>query len=166
MQHLSGHLELTCSADDHARSYIRRQSFRAPFHLSKPYWDGHALIAQIANPTAGLFAGDTLRSEVTVDPGARLLLTTTSASRVHTMPAGRAEVHQTYHVASGAWLEVRPELFIPQAECRTAKPLVSQWLLAEASSLWKRSRRVGSPAAKFSNLPNSIGRPTFFSETD
>ncbi len=118
MHHLSGHLELTCAVDDRGRSYLSRQSFRAPFHLSKPYWDGHALVVQIANPTAGIFSGDTLQSEINVEAGARLLLTTPSASRAHTMPEGRAQIRQTFRIAAGGWLEVMPELFIPQAGCQ------------------------------------------------
>lgn len=115
---LSGHLDFVCAADAEGRTFIREQSFRAPFHLSKPYWDEHALIVQVVNPTAGVFAGDTLTSRVVVESGARLLLTTPSANRIHAMPAGRALVEQHFSVADGGWLEVMPELFIPQAQCR------------------------------------------------
>ena len=115
---LSGHLDLVCAADEHVRTFIREQSFRAPFHLSKPYWDEHALIVQIVNPTAGVFAGDTLLSRVAVESQARLLLTTPSSNRIHAMPSGRALVEQHFSVANGGWLEVMPELFIPQAHCR------------------------------------------------
>ena len=112
---LTGHLDLTCAADEAGRTYIREQSFRAPFHLSKPSWDEHALLVQIVNPTAGVFAGDGLRSRVAVESGARLLLTTPSANRIHAMPSGRATLDQHFAVADGGWLEVMPELFIPQA---------------------------------------------------
>ena len=115
---LSGHLAIVCAADAHGRTFIREQSFRAPYHLSKPYWDEHALIVQIVNPTAGVFAGDTLTSRVAVEIGARLLLTTPSANRIHAMPSGRATLEQSFRVAKGGWLEVMPELFIPQAQCR------------------------------------------------
>ncbi len=115
---LTGHLDIACSAGSNGRSFISRQSFCAPFHISKPYWDDHALLVQIANPTAGVFAGDTLSSRVAVGAGARLLLTTPSANRIHTMPSGRASVAQHFSVESGGWLEVMPELFIPQAHCR------------------------------------------------
>ena len=118
---LTGHLDLTCAVDGTGRTFIREQSFRAPFHLSKPYWDEHALLVQIVNPTAGIFAGDTLRSRVLVENGARLLLTTPSANRIHAMPAGRATLEQHFTVAHGGWLEVMPELFIPQAQCRYAQ---------------------------------------------
>lgn len=115
---LNGHLDLVCEADEQGRSFIGRQSFRAPFHLSKPYWDGHALLVQIVNPTAGVLAGDVLSSRVAVESGARLLLTTPSANRIHAMPTGSASMEQHFSVAEGAWLEVMPELFIPQSQCR------------------------------------------------
>ena len=115
---LTGHLDLVCAADDQGRSFISRQSFRAPFHLSKPYRDEHALIVQIVNPTAGVLAGDVLTSRVEVQSGARLLLTTPSANRIHAMPSGSASMEQHFAVANGAWLEVMPELFIPQSQCR------------------------------------------------
>jgi urease accessory protein len=118
MSSFAGHLELSCAADGTGRSYLSHQSFRAPFHLSKPYWDEHALVVQVVNPTAGLFAGDRLRSDVSVGAGARLHLTTPSASRVHTMCDGRAELQQSFQVAEGAWLEFEPAPLIPQRNCR------------------------------------------------
>ncbi len=115
---LEGHFEVTCTARTGGESYLSAQSVRAPFHLSKPYWDGHALIAQCVNVTAGVFAGDRLSNAIRVEPGARLLLTSPSAHRIHTMNEGHAEMTQQFSVAAGAWLEVMPELFIPQARCR------------------------------------------------
>jgi urease accessory protein len=115
---LDGHLKLVCSADESGRSFPSEQSFSAPFHLSKPYWDGHALIVQVINSTAGLFSGDRLRSFVQVARGARLHLTTPSASRVHTMQDGWAGVEQVFHVAAGGWLEYSPAPLIPQRDCR------------------------------------------------
>ena len=118
MPELTGHLELTCAPADAGRSRISRQSVSVPFHFSKPYWNGRALVAQVINPTAGLFAGDTLRSEITVEPGASLRVTTPSASRVHTMPNGRAEVRQTFRVCKNAWFDYSPAMLIPQKQSR------------------------------------------------
>lgn len=111
---LQGHLTLTCSRDFAGRSYLSQQSFNAPFHISKPYWDGHALSVQVINPTAGLFAGDRLQSAVTVENGATLRITNPSATRVYTMPDGRGEVLQTFRVASGATLVFVPSMLVPQ----------------------------------------------------
>ena len=118
MPELTGHLELTCAPADAGRSRISRQSVSVPFHFSKPYWNGRTLVAQVVNPTAGLFAGDTLRSEITVEPGASFRVTTPSASRVHTMPNGRAEVRQTFRVCKNAWFDYSPAMLIPQKQSR------------------------------------------------
>lgn len=117
MSEFAGHLELTCASDADGRSFLRRQSFRAPFHISKSYRGPHALAVQVINPTAGLFAGDKLNSKVQVEAGGRLLLTTPSAARAHAMPSGHAELHQSFHVQRGAWLEYTPAALIPQAGC-------------------------------------------------
>jgi urease accessory protein len=115
---LDGHLRLVCDLDARGQCRLREQSFSAPVHLSKPHYHEETLILNVANPTAGFFAGDRLRVDVRVETGARLLLTAPSANRVHTMAAGHAEVRQRLRVAAGASLEVWPELLIPQRGAR------------------------------------------------
>ncbi len=112
-----GQFQLRAEADATGRSILTHRHAAGAFHLSKPYWDGRALMVQWINPTAGIFAGDVLESEVRVECGAALLLTTPSATRIHTRrdPALAAgEQRQQFHVASGASLEVQPEWLIPQ----------------------------------------------------
>jgi len=115
---VNGHLDIVCSADAEGKSYLSRQSFCAPVHLSKPHHDEGALVVNVVNPTAGLFAGDVVRYDVAVEAGAHLLLTAPSANRAHRMKAGEAVVEQFFRVDDGGILEVLPELFIPQAGCR------------------------------------------------
>jgi urease accessory protein len=115
---LKGHLNLVCAADSDGRSYLRSQSFRAPVHLSKPHLDEGILIVNAVNPTAGLLAGDRIDFDISVEPGARMVLTAPSASRAHRTAGAGAVVEQLFRVARDAWLEVWPELFIPQGGCR------------------------------------------------
>lgn len=115
---LRGRFAVRCGTGPDGRTVLQREEVSAPFHLSKPYWTGDVLVIQAVNATAGVFAGDRLGLSLEVEPGARVLLTSPSASRIHTMPRGRAEQAQTFKVGAGAWLEVLPELFIPQAGCR------------------------------------------------
>ena len=115
---LQGHLKLVCAADPAGRSYLRSQSFRAPVHLSKPHLDEGILIVNVVNPTGGLLAGDRIDFDISVESGARMLLTAPSASRAHRTVGAGATVEQRFHVDRGAWLEVWPELFIPQGGCR------------------------------------------------
>lgn len=119
MPAFSGHLSLRAARRDHGRTVLAAQSFRAPYHLSKPYWDadGGALIVQVVNPTAGILAGDRLESEIAVEPEAALLVTTPSASRVFQMREGFAENRQHFAVRAGGWLEVSPEPLVPHRGC-------------------------------------------------
>jgi len=112
---------LRAAARENGRTALTTQSFRAPFHLSKPYWDfdTSVLLAQVVNPTAGILAGDKLESEITVEAGAALFVTTPSASRVFKMGVdGLARCRQTFRVATGAWLEVSPEPLVPHRGSR------------------------------------------------
>jgi urease accessory protein len=115
----SGHLHLRAERRGE-RTTLAAQSFRAPFHLSKPYWDADArtLLVQIVNPTAGILSGDHLESEINVDTDATLLVTTPSATRVFRMNSGSAECHQRFSVAANGWLEVAPEPLVPHRGCR------------------------------------------------
>jgi urease accessory protein len=115
---LEGHLRLVCDVDEKGRSYLREQSFSAPFHLSKSFQDNGVLVVNLVNPTAGLFRGDVARSEVEVKSAARVLLTSPSATRVHNTQEGRTESVQKFSVSANGWLEILPELFIPQQGAR------------------------------------------------
>jgi urease accessory protein len=120
MADFHGHLALRAAArPDDGVTTLAAQAFRAPFHLSKPYWDAdtRTLLVQVVNPTAGILSGDRLESSVTVDSGAAVLLTTPSASRVFRMRDGEARSLQTFHVAPSAWLEVLPEPLVPHRGC-------------------------------------------------
>jgi urease accessory protein len=115
---LSGSFEITCSAAPGGRTFISRQSVSAPFHMAKPYWDGRLLLVNAVNATAGVFSGDRMTMDINVESGAQVLLTTPSAHRIHKMREGHATLDQVFRVAPGAWLEVMPELFIPQEGSR------------------------------------------------
>ncbi len=113
---LSGHLRLTASARPDVTTYLSHQDFRAPIHIGKGHLDRGHLVLNIANPTAGFFDGDRIDSDITVAPGARLVLSTPAASRVYQTRSGRpAANHQAFHVGENAFLEWIPEAFIPHA---------------------------------------------------
>ncbi len=115
---MNGSFDIACGRRDDGETVITTRTVSAPWHLSKPYWDNGVLLVQAVNATAGIFAGDHLAFRVRVNPGASVLLTSPSASRIHTMPDGEASLTQTIEVETGGWLEWMPELFIPQRGCR------------------------------------------------
>jgi urease accessory protein len=123
MADFHGNLSLRAAArPDDGVTTLAAQSVRAPYHLSKSYWDADSrtLLVQVVNPTAGILSGDRLESSVTVDPGAALLLTTPSASRVFRMRPGSSPATsvQYFQVAPGAWLDVLPEPLVPHRGSR------------------------------------------------
>ena len=116
---LSGHLELRCENRADGVPFISHQSFRAPVHLSKSHVDHGHLVQSIVNPTAGFFDGDHLESDIHVAPGAKLVLSTPSASRVYRTRSGAATVIcQKFRVEKDGALEWIPEPFIPHAGAR------------------------------------------------
>jgi urease accessory protein len=117
---VQGHLHIECQADSNGKTFLAKQSFRAPVHLSKPHLDGNYLIINVVNPTAGLFAGDHVEITVRVCTGARVVLTTPSATRIFRakQPLQRTEIVQTIVVENGARLDVCPDIFIAHGGAR------------------------------------------------
>ena len=115
MAEFHGQLSLRAERRSDGRTAVGAQAFRAPYHVSKPYWDAdtRTLLVQVVNPTAGILSGDRLESSVEVAAGAALLLTTPSASRVFKMREGEAGSEQRFVVEDGGWLEVLPEPLVP-----------------------------------------------------
>ncbi|MFT3830379.1 MAG: urease accessory protein UreD [Opitutaceae bacterium] len=113
---LRGHLHLAAAPRADGATQLARQSFRAPFHLSKPYWDGHVLHAQLVNSTAGILAGDELELDIVAESGASLAVSTPAAARAFMMRRGAARCRQRFVVGGGAWLEYLPEPLFPHRE--------------------------------------------------
>ncbi|MEP4077534.1 urease accessory protein UreD [Haloferula sp.] len=107
-------LRLTFESRDEVTRLTHRQA-GGLCHIGKPYWDGRTLLTQLINPTAGLFAGDRLDAGITLEDHASVLLSSPSACRLHTMEEGTTEVTQTFKLGADSWLEVLPDLLIPQA---------------------------------------------------
>lgn len=120
MAGFSGHLRLAAASRPDGRTVLREQSFRAPFHLGKSYWDPDArtLLVHVVNPTAGILAHDELALDVAVGTAAALTITTPAASRVFRMDDGEAVSRQRFTVAAGGWLEVMPEPLVPHRGSR------------------------------------------------
>ncbi len=113
MKDFAGHLQVEARVQADGRTALGRQSFRAPFHLGKGYWDGTVLQIRLVNATAGILAGDRLELEVQVAAAAALLVTTPAATRAFMMASGVAECRQRFAVEAGGWLEYAPEPLFP-----------------------------------------------------
>ncbi len=143
---LIGHLNLHAGTDEQGRTALQRQSFSAPFHISKPHHDAGWLVVNMASPTPGLLTGDRVKMHISVGNGARLLLTAPSASRIHTMPEGHAEWRQEFHIAAGGTLDFWPEYLIPQAGSRYHQRTVLN-VEPGGTLIWTESLAPGRAAA-------------------
>jgi urease accessory protein len=115
---LSGHLRITASCDENGKTHLSRKAYQAPIHISKPYWNGKALLLNVMSPTAGLLEGDHVELDVVVESGATIALSNPTALRIHKMGTGKAAWNQKFSVAKNAFLETNPEWLIPQAHSR------------------------------------------------
>jgi urease accessory protein len=116
LSEFAGHLHLEAAPRADGRTVLARQSFRAPFHLGKSYWEEGVLQVRVVNATAGILAGDRLELAIRVHAGAALLVMTPAATRAFMMRRGAAECRQTFVVEPGGWLEYAPEPLFPHRE--------------------------------------------------
>ena len=105
MNGFAGHLHLEAAPRADGRTVLARQSFRAPFHLGKSYWESGVLQVRVVNATAGILAGDRLDLAIRVRSGAALLVLTPAATRAFMMRRGAAECRQMFKVEAEGRLE-------------------------------------------------------------
>jgi len=118
---LSGDFQLVCSRRVDGTTYVSRQSFAAPFHLSKTYWNDRILLVHVINQTAGLFGGDVVKTSIVVEPGARVLLSSPSAARFHPSGGREVRIEQRFEIRAGGFLDIFPEITIPQRDSRAVQ---------------------------------------------
>ena len=116
-----------------------------PFHLDAGAPD--MAFVYVQNPTGGVFAGDRLGSRVTAERGARVHLTTQSATKLYRMEDG-GEAHQDVRivVGEGAYVEHVPDPLIPQAGARYRQRTAIELARAPRASTRRRvapGRRAG-----------------------
>ncbi len=107
-------LSFACRA---GKTYLAGQFASYPLKVLRPFelGDGRVLV-QLLNVGPGLLAGDTYELQVTLEPGANVVLVNQSATKLHRMPGGvGARQALTIEVAEGAALEYYPGLSIPFA---------------------------------------------------
>jgi urease accessory protein len=121
---LSGNLRLVCSFHPERGTFLSEQSFSAPIHLSKTYWNGDTLLVNVVNQTAGLFGGDRITTHVVVESHARVFLSSPSAARFCPSRGRETRLEQTFEVAAGASLDIFPEISIPQRDSRSVQKTV------------------------------------------
>jgi len=117
-------LRLVFRARD-GRTYLAEQHAQAPLGIIRPFplADGSALL-QIIHVAPGIMGGDEYRLDVRVEAGARVILTGTSATKLHpARPAACATQRAHFTVMDGGALEYYPGLTIPFADAEFAQTL-------------------------------------------
>jgi urease accessory protein len=110
----SGVLRLSL-ARDQERTVIVDQYWRIPLQVLPPSYqdaDDEAYV-YLLNPTGGVVQGDRLRTDVTLTPGARSVITTQSAAKIYRMDESYAEELNRYTLHGDAVLESMPDQTIP-----------------------------------------------------
>lgn len=114
-----GYLRLRFESRD-GRTVLTGRRFTLPLQALEPMdLDGSGGLALLLlNPTGGILGGDVLDTEVTVGPGARVVLGTPSATRVYRTAGPPAVQRFTATVGEGAALEYVPDHVIPSPGAR------------------------------------------------
>ena len=102
------------------RTIVADQYWRIPLQVMPPSYqdeDDQAYV-YLLNPTGGIVQGDRLETEVVLEPGARCVLSTQSATKIYRMDQGYAEELNRYVLRGDAVLECVPDQTIPFAGSR------------------------------------------------
>ena len=96
------------------KTILRNSYAEVPFKITRLYYPQDSNLAQliIMNTTAGLFPGDRLATQIRVETGARVLITSQASTKVH---PGEGIVEQSLHaeVAPDAELHIYNDPLIP-----------------------------------------------------
>jgi urease accessory protein len=98
-----------------SRTVLAHSRIEAPMTVIRPFElpDGR-LVVQLITLGPGLCGGDALHVDVTAEDGAKVIVTTTAATRVMTMEHGQhAEQHVVLRAGHDASLEYYPAVTIP-----------------------------------------------------
>lgn len=108
-----GLLRLAFARRDDA-TILRRCRYALPLQVLSPLTldDGTSYLL-LLNPTGGVLGGDRLRTEISLEEGARVCLSTPSATRVYRSSGAPAEIATVLRVGPNATLEYLPDHTIP-----------------------------------------------------
>jgi urease accessory protein len=111
-----GELELVFEARD-GKTVLVKGLQKPPLLFIRPFeLEPGVLTVIIVNPTAGILAGDTYKISVTLHSGARVVLLTQSATKIHKMNDGLSATQDiSFQIANNSRLEYYPERTIPYA---------------------------------------------------
>jgi urease accessory protein len=107
-------LELGFDADASGATRLGRRAHRGPFLVQRPFFPEGREVCHVylLHPPGGLVGGDELRLDLSVDQGARALVTTPAAGKAYRTLGPISRQTQALSVAGGAALEWLPQEMI------------------------------------------------------
>lgn len=127
MSTTDGLLDLRFVVAPDGRTRLAQRKMRFPLRTTAPMYLDPAsrdmAFVYIQNPTGGVFPGDRLETRLVLDVGARVHVTTQSATKIYGMGEAGARQSIDITLGSGSYLEVVPDLVIPQAGSRYCQKL-------------------------------------------
>lgn len=127
--HQDGLLELGFRRDARGRTRISERRQRFPLRTTVPLYidpaDRGMAFVYAQNPTGGVFQGDRLLTSVTAADGARVHVTTQSATKLYRCDSGHALQTLEFRVGPRAYVEHVPDPLIPHAGARFTQRLVA-----------------------------------------
>jgi urease accessory protein len=124
---INGLLDLHFVVAPDGRTRLARRNMRFPLRTTTPMYLDPAsrdmAFVYVQNPTGGVFPGDRLEARLALDVGARVHVTTQSATKIYGMDDAEAFQSIGATLASGSYLELVPDLLIPHAGSRYVQKL-------------------------------------------
>jgi urease accessory protein len=139
------------------RTVLAHSRIEAPMTVIRPFElrDGRVVV-QLITLGPGLCGGDAVRVEVTAEDGARVIVTTTAATRVMTMERGQhAEQHVLLRAGHDASLEYYPAVTIPfpgSALRQTVRVVAAPTARVGVIETWAMGRAARDEYLQFSAL--------------
>jgi urease accessory protein len=140
-----------------SRTVLAHSRIEAPMTVIRPFElpDGR-LVVQLITLGPGLCGGDAIHIDVTAEDGARVVVTTTAATRVMTMePGQRAEQHVVLRAGPDASLEYYPAVTIPfpgSALVQTVRVEAAATSRVAAIETWAMGRSARDEYLQFRSL--------------
>jgi len=128
------------------RTVLLHSYAEPPFRIGRALQDGSAIHLILASSAPGVFGGDALHQTVVVQSGARVRLTSQSATQVHATDNGAvAKLASTYRVEPGASLRCEWDPMIPFPNAQLEQRILID-LAREATFLWSDALMAGREA--------------------
>ncbi len=135
MKKTTGELSLLFRRKKSGQTYLAEQYYKLPLQVMRAHYqdsDGTAFI-YLLNPSGGVLQHDRLLTEITLEEGSRVYVTTPSNTKFYKMDEGYAWVENVITVGKDAVLEYLPEHNAPFAMSEAYQE--NEFYLSESSVL-------------------------------